>query len=152
MYSVFRHQLFDAPQFPRTESQVVGERDRLQPELGRVVVTIHVDVSRLVRLMAVEVQTIGARSATPPETRGNSRLSERQVRFSSARSGEPGAYDSTGSFTVGGTIGMLFIHLSSSAVVQGREVRAGPGRALPVGDSCTLKADCSSEISDPLLE
>ena len=59
--------LLDSADLDRAESEAAGQRDRLQPELGREVVAVHVDVRWLVRLMTVDsipctVQLSGSQS------------------------------------------------------------------------------------------
>src|SRR5215213_8361325 len=51
--TILGHDLLDAAQLASTKAQVVGQAHGLQPELGRAVVSVHVDVRRLVRLMRV---------------------------------------------------------------------------------------------------
>src|SRR5262245_9832591 len=48
----------DSPQFDRCESQVTRQCHRSQPELRRVVVTVYVDVRRLVAVVANEVDAV----------------------------------------------------------------------------------------------
>ena len=46
----------------RTKPKVDSQCDRLEPELRREVVSIHMDMARLVRLMTVEIDPIRASS------------------------------------------------------------------------------------------
>jgi len=48
-------QPLDAAQLVRTEADVSGVLDRLQPELRRLVIAVHVSVRRLPQVMAVEM-------------------------------------------------------------------------------------------------
>jgi hypothetical protein len=52
----------DAAQFLGREAQVARESDWLQPELGRQVVAINMNVCRFVWFMAVKVQPVRAAS------------------------------------------------------------------------------------------
>jgi hypothetical protein len=54
-----------AREFVRAEAQVARQRDRLQPHLGRCFAAVDVDVRRLVRLVALEVEA----EAFDPEDR-----------------------------------------------------------------------------------
>jgi len=51
----------DSPKLHRTEAKVSGQRNRVQPELCRLIVAIHMDVGRLVQLMAVKIHTVWPR-------------------------------------------------------------------------------------------
>ena len=53
------HNLLDFTQFIGTESEIAGESDRLQPELSGQVVSVNMDMRRLMdQIMAVEVESI----------------------------------------------------------------------------------------------
>lgn len=60
MRPVLEHQSLNPVQFVWRESEVPHERDWVQPELRREIVSIDVNMRRLVRLMTVEIQTIRA--------------------------------------------------------------------------------------------
>jgi hypothetical protein len=49
-----------SPKLYRTEAKVSGQRNRVQPELRRLIVAIHVNMGRLVGLMTVKIH------AAPP--------------------------------------------------------------------------------------
>jgi hypothetical protein len=49
-------------EFVCAKPQVCRQLDRMEPELGGGVVAIHVNMRRLIRLMAVEIESIGAGS------------------------------------------------------------------------------------------
>ena len=51
------HQFLNPPQFLWREAQISSEANRLQPELGRQIIPINMHVWRLVRFMAVEVES-----------------------------------------------------------------------------------------------
>lgn len=55
----------NSPKLDRTKAEVPGQRNRVQPEFCRLVAAIHVDMGRLVRLVAVVSGTalLTARSA-----------------------------------------------------------------------------------------
>src|SRR3989442_14016828 len=55
---MFGEQFLKPPQLLRREPEVPCEPDRLQPELGREIVTIDMDVRRLTLLVAVEVKAV----------------------------------------------------------------------------------------------
>ena len=55
---IFFHQPLNTSEFCRSESEVQCERNRVQPELRRVVITVDVDVGRFVWFMAMEVRTV----------------------------------------------------------------------------------------------
>ncbi len=46
---------FEISQLFGGESQVVGERNRREPELRRTVVSVHMNMRRVAEIMAVEV-------------------------------------------------------------------------------------------------
>jgi len=48
----------DSPKLRGTEAKVSGQRNRVQPELCRLIVAIHMDMGRLVRLMAVKIHAV----------------------------------------------------------------------------------------------
>ncbi len=50
----------DSPEFYRAETKVSGQRNRLQPELCRLIIAINMDVRRLVRLIALKIHTVRA--------------------------------------------------------------------------------------------
>ena len=45
----------DSREFRRAEAKVSGEGNRVQPELCRLIVAIHMDMGRFVRLVAVKI-------------------------------------------------------------------------------------------------
>jgi len=55
-----RDQPLNAPQLNRSESKVTRQRNRRRPELDRLVISIHVDMGRLVDVMAHEIDAIRA--------------------------------------------------------------------------------------------
>jgi hypothetical protein len=55
-----RDQPLNAPELDRGESKVTRQRDRRQPELGRLLVSIPVNMGRLVDVMAHEIDAIRA--------------------------------------------------------------------------------------------
>src|SRR5207245_9982789 len=59
---VFNDEPLDAAQLNRRESKVTRQRNRGQPELRCVIITVDVDVRRLVQVMADEVESIRAAS------------------------------------------------------------------------------------------
>jgi hypothetical protein len=60
--SVLDKDLLDSTQLSGTESQVSRKRDVVKPKLGRAIVAVDVDVRRLVRLVAMEVYPVRART------------------------------------------------------------------------------------------
>src|SRR6476660_2819214 len=50
---MLNHQFLKPPQFLGREAEVPSQADRLQPELGRHIVSINMDMRRLVGFMAV---------------------------------------------------------------------------------------------------
>ena len=58
---VFYDEPVDSPELYGTEAKVPSQRDRVQPEFCRLIVSIHMNVGRLVRLMAVEIHTVRSR-------------------------------------------------------------------------------------------
>lgn len=53
------HDLLDFAQFIGAESEIAGERDWLQPKLSGQVVSVNMDMRRLMdQIMAVEVESI----------------------------------------------------------------------------------------------
>jgi hypothetical protein len=56
--AILCHEPVDSPQLHRTEAKVSGQRNRVQPELRRPIVTTHMDVGRLIRLMAVKLHAV----------------------------------------------------------------------------------------------
>lgn len=57
--AVFQNQAFDPPKFFRREPQVVDHSNGIQPELRRQIVTVDVDVRRLLQVVAHEVDPVG---------------------------------------------------------------------------------------------
>src|ERR1035437_5268132 len=56
--AILCHAPVDSPKLHGTEAKVSGQRNRVQPELCRLIVAIHVNMGRLVRLMAVKIQAV----------------------------------------------------------------------------------------------
>jgi hypothetical protein len=56
------HQFLQPPQLPGWEAEVAREADRLQPEFGRQIVPINMDMGWFIGLMAVKVEAVGAAS------------------------------------------------------------------------------------------
>jgi len=54
--------LLYAPEFDRTEAKVERQTDRIQPELCRLIVTVDMDVRRLVRFVTEKIDTVWARA------------------------------------------------------------------------------------------
>ena len=48
----------DSPKLHRTEAKISGQRNRVQPELRRLIVAIHMHMGRLVWLMAVIIDAV----------------------------------------------------------------------------------------------
>jgi hypothetical protein len=48
----------DSPKLDRTEAKISGQRNRVQPELRRLIVAIHMHMGRFVRLMAVKIHAV----------------------------------------------------------------------------------------------
>jgi hypothetical protein len=59
---MFYYQSSNSPQFLWRKPYVPGQRNRLQPELGRKIVPINVNMGRLLRLVAVKVKAVRASS------------------------------------------------------------------------------------------
>jgi len=59
---MLNYEFLKAPQLLGREAEVPREADRLQPEFGRQVVPINVDMRRLIGFMAIEVAAVGAAS------------------------------------------------------------------------------------------
>jgi len=59
---VFLQQSLNPSQLNWAEAEITGQRQRLQPKLGRLIVAINVDVRWLVWLMRVEVHAVRART------------------------------------------------------------------------------------------
>jgi hypothetical protein len=49
----------DSPKFHRTKTKVPGQRNRVQPELCRLIVAIHMGMGRLVWFMALKYMRYG---------------------------------------------------------------------------------------------
>src|ERR1019366_8024750 len=52
--AILCHQPMDSPKLHGTEAKVPGQRNRVHPELRRLIVAIHMHMGRFVRLMAVK--------------------------------------------------------------------------------------------------
>jgi hypothetical protein len=50
----------DSPELDRPEAKVSSQGNGVQPEFCRLIIPIHVDVRRFVRLMAIEVHPVRA--------------------------------------------------------------------------------------------
>jgi hypothetical protein len=59
---MLNNQSLKPPQIPGREAEVSGEANRLQPELSRQIVPVNVNMRRLIRFMAVEVEAVRAAS------------------------------------------------------------------------------------------
>src|SRR5207302_8250744 len=55
---MLNHQFLKPPQLFGREAEVPRQADRLQPELGRPLVSIDMDMRRLIGFMAVEVEAV----------------------------------------------------------------------------------------------
>ena len=55
-------QFLKPPQLLGREAEVPCEADRLQPELGRQIVPVNMDMRRLIGFMAIEVEAVRAAS------------------------------------------------------------------------------------------
>src|ERR1017187_7430868 len=90
----------DSTKFHRAEAKVSGQRNRVQPELCRLIVAIHMDMGRLVRLMAVKIHAVWphhqygwhATSISPRRADSRSTLSPGQSAAERA-SGKRGKYN-----------------------------------------------------------
>jgi hypothetical protein len=56
--AVLAHQPLDTTEFCRGETEVESERNRMEPKLCRLVVTVYVNMGRFIRLVAVEVHPV----------------------------------------------------------------------------------------------
>jgi hypothetical protein len=56
--SILENQALDGPQLPRREAKVSGERNRLEPELGRSPISVDMYVRRLSQIMTHEVYSV----------------------------------------------------------------------------------------------
>jgi hypothetical protein len=54
----FRYDRLDSPQFPRWIAEIVSQRNRVNPELGRVGIPVDMHVRRLVEVMTDEVESV----------------------------------------------------------------------------------------------
>lgn len=59
---MFLQQSLNPSQLNWAEAEIAGQRKRLQPKLGRLIVAINVDVRWLVWLMRMEVHTVRTRT------------------------------------------------------------------------------------------
>jgi hypothetical protein len=59
---MLNHQFLKPSQLLRREAEVPRQGNRLQPELGRQIVSIDMDMRRLIWFMAIEVQPVRAAS------------------------------------------------------------------------------------------
>ena len=57
---MLNHQFLKPPQLLGREAEVSGEANRLQPELGRQIVPVNMDMRWLIGFMAVEVEAVRA--------------------------------------------------------------------------------------------
>ena len=57
---MLQRQLLDPIQFVRREPEIPRERDWIEPELCRQIISVNVNMWWLVGLVAVEIQSIGA--------------------------------------------------------------------------------------------
>lgn len=55
---MFADYFLNAPQFFCTKAKITRKTYRIQPELGRLIITVHVNVRWLVRLVTVEVDAL----------------------------------------------------------------------------------------------
>ena len=58
---IFYYQPLNTSEFCWPESEIHCERNRVEPELRRIIITVHVDVGRFVWFMAIEVHTVRTR-------------------------------------------------------------------------------------------
>ena len=70
---MLNYQFLKPPQFLGRETKIPCEADRLQPKLGRQIVPVNMDMRRLIRFMAVEVETVLAASQDGRHELSNSR-------------------------------------------------------------------------------